>query len=41
LFEDKATLVWVATEGQIADILTKALAPEKHGLLARKVQGKE
>jgi hypothetical protein len=41
LFEERAILEWVASEGQIADILTKALAPEKHGLLAKKVQGKE
>ncbi|PLW58099.1 hypothetical protein PCANC_04137 [Puccinia coronata f. sp. avenae] len=38
LFEGKATLIWVATDDQIAEILTKALAPEKHGLLAIRVQ---
>jgi hypothetical protein len=41
LFENKATLTWVATDKQLADILTKALAPEQHGLLAKQIQGKE
>jgi hypothetical protein len=41
LFEEKATLTWVATEKQLANILTKSLAPEKHGLLAKQVQGKQ
>lgn len=39
LFENKATLSWVATEGQIADILTKALSPDKNAGLACKVRG--
>jgi hypothetical protein len=37
LFENKATLTWVATEKQLADMLTKALTPEKHGLLAKQI----
>ncbi|KAI7965291.1 hypothetical protein MJO29_003389 [Puccinia striiformis f. sp. tritici] len=41
LFEKKATLVWTPTDKQLADILTKALTPDKHGLLASKVQGEE
>ncbi|KAI7953792.1 hypothetical protein MJO28_006339 [Puccinia striiformis f. sp. tritici] len=41
LFEKKATLVWTPTDKQLADILTKALTPEKHGLLASKVQGEQ
>jgi hypothetical protein len=34
-----ATLLWVATDKQLADILKKALTPEKHGLLADQIQG--
>jgi hypothetical protein len=39
LFEKNAMLSWVATDKQLADILTKALTPEKHGLLADQIQG--
>ena len=39
LFEGKATLSWIATNHQLADILTKALTPEKHASLAGAVQG--
>jgi hypothetical protein len=38
LYEGKASLQWVQSEDQIADILTKALTPEKHGSLAIQVQ---
>ncbi|KAI7956932.1 hypothetical protein MJO28_004027 [Puccinia striiformis f. sp. tritici] len=41
LFEKKATLIWTPTDKQLADILTKALTPDKHGLLASKVQGED
>ncbi|KAI7933088.1 hypothetical protein MJO29_017035 [Puccinia striiformis f. sp. tritici] len=41
LFEKKATLIWTPTDRQLADILTKALTPDKHGLLASKVQGEQ
>ena len=40
LFENKATISWVPTDSQIADILTKSLTPEKHATLASKVWGK-
>jgi hypothetical protein len=39
LFEDKASLKWTPTEKQLADILTKALSPEKHETLAQQVLG--
>ncbi|KAI7963842.1 hypothetical protein MJO29_004269 [Puccinia striiformis f. sp. tritici] len=41
LFEKKATLIWTSTDNQLADILTKALTPDKHGLMASKVQGEQ
>lgn len=39
LFEKKATLSWIRTTQQLADIMTKALTPEKHASLARAVKG--
>jgi hypothetical protein len=35
----KGTLLWVATDKQLADILTKGLILEEHGLLAEQIQG--
>jgi hypothetical protein len=39
LFEDKASITWTPTDKQPADILTKALSPEKHETLATQVMG--
>lgn len=39
LFEGKATLSWIASDKQTADILTKALTPEKHATLSKAIQG--
>lgn len=39
LHEGKATLSWTSTDKQIADVLTKALTPEKQRQLTSQIQG--
>jgi hypothetical protein len=39
LYEGKATISWTPTDKQLADILTKALSPEKHESLSVQVLG--
>jgi uncharacterized membrane protein len=39
LFEDKASITWTPTDKQLADILTKALSPEKHETFATQMMG--
>ena len=41
LLKGKSTLNWVATKDQVANVLTKALAPGKHRLMARQLQKKK
>jgi hypothetical protein len=39
LYEGETALTWTSTDKQLADIMTKALKPERHNTLAQQVLG--